>query len=59
MAGYKIKFYKNSQNGKEPVLDYLEKLDFKNKAKVLKYIDFLSQNDGYLEEPYSRHIKNC
>jgi len=37
-------------------LEYIEKLDAKNKAKVLKYIDFLLQHDGYLDEPYSKHI---
>ena len=53
---YKIKFYKNSQNSKELVLEYLEKLDQKNKAKILKHIEFLRQNKGYLDEPYSKHI---
>lgn len=56
MPDYKVKFYINSANGKEPVLDYIEKLDIKNKAKVFKYIEFLREHDGYLEEPYSRHI---
>jgi len=54
---YKVKFYKNSLNKKEPIFDYLEKLDIKNKAKILKYIEFLRINDGYLDEPYSKHIK--
>jgi phage-related protein len=58
IVGYKIKFYKNSKNGKEAVLDYIENLDIKNKAKVVKYIDFLLQNNGYLDEPYSKHIKD-
>lgn len=57
MVEYKVKFYKNSSNGKEPVLDYIEILDIKNKAKVLKYIEFLRVNNGYLDEPYSKHIK--
>jgi len=55
-AGYKVKFYKNSQTGKEFVLEYVEKLDHKNKAKILKYIEFLRQSKGYLDEPYSKHI---
>jgi len=57
MSEYKVKFYKNSRNGKESVFEYVKKLDFKNKGKVLKYIEFLRINDGYLEEPYSKHIK--
>lgn len=56
MSGYKIKFYQKSNSGREPVLDYIENLDVKSKAKVLKYIDFLLQHDGYLDEPYSKHI---
>lgn len=57
MIEYKVKFYKNSSNSKKPVLDYIETLDIKNKAKVLKYIEFLRVNNGYLDEPYSKHIK--
>lgn len=57
MSEYKVKFYKNSDTGEKPVLDYIETLDIKNKAKVLKYIEFLRVNNGYLDEPYSKHIK--
>ena len=54
---YKIKFYKNIENGRIPVLEYFEKIPIKEKAKILKYIDFLKENKGYLDEPYSKHIK--
>ena len=54
---YRVKFYRNSRTGKEPVLEYLEKLDIKNRAKILKYIEFLREHQGYLDEPYSRHIQ--
>ncbi len=57
MSEYRVKFYKNSDNGNEPVFEYIKKLDNKNKAKVLKYIEFLRINEGYLDEPYSKHIK--
>ena len=57
MSEYKVKFYRNSNNGKKPVLDYIENLDIKNKTKIYKYIDFLRSNNGYLDEPYSKHIK--
>ncbi len=57
MEEYKVKFYKDSLNGKEPVLEYIEKLDAKNKAKILRYIEFLRENKGYLDEPYAKHIK--
>ena len=44
MLEYKIKFYQDSQNGKEPVLEYIEKLDHKNKAKILATIYHNSAN---------------
>ena len=53
---YQVKFYQDSQTGEEPVLDYLKKLDLKNRQKINKYINFLRDNRGYLAEPYSRHI---
>ena len=56
MEEYFVKFYKNSSNGQEPVLDYIKRLDEKNKAKVLKYVAFLKDNRGYLDEPFSKHI---
>lgn len=27
-------------------------------AKVFKYVDFLRENEGVLDEPYSKHIKD-
>jgi len=53
---YKIKFYQN-EKGVIPVIVYLEKISIKEKAKILKYIDFLRERKGYLDEPYSKHIK--
>ena len=54
---YKVKFYIDSRSGRSTVLDYIEKLNVKEKAKVLKYIEFLRVNKGILDEPYSKHIK--
>ena len=54
---YKIKFYKDSQTGKSPVLEYIDNLNRKERAKILKYIEFLREREGYLDEPYSKHIK--
>ena len=54
---YKIKFYKDSQTGKSPVLEYIDNLNHKERAKILKYIEFLREHEGYLDEPYSKHIK--
>lgn len=52
---YRVKFYQNS-SGHISVLDYIEKLTKKEKAKLLKYIEFLREHKGYLDEPYSKHI---
>lgn len=56
MNSYKIYFYKNSGTQKIPALEYITKLSKKERAKVLKYIDFLEQNKGQLDEPLSKHI---
>jgi phage-related protein len=53
---YKIKYYKDSRTGREPVRDYINNLDLKHRLKIFKYIEFLRNNNGYLDEPYSRHI---
>ena len=54
---YKVKFYEDTKTGRSPVLDYIKKLSVKEEAKILKYIEFLRVNKGYLDEPYSKHIK--
>lgn len=54
---YKIKFYKNSRTGHNPVRDYINSLDLKYRSKIYKYIEFLRSSQGYLDEPYSRHIR--
>jgi len=53
---YRVKFFQNDK-GEIPCLEYIEKLNIKEKAKVLKYIEFLKDRKGYLDEPYSKHIK--
>ena len=53
---YGVKFYQDNK-GKVQVIEYIEKLSKKEKAKILKYIEFLKDKKGYLDEPYSKHIK--
>jgi phage-related protein len=55
---YKIKFYQDVKTGRSPILIYINGLRDKEEAKILKYIEFLRVNKGYLSEPYSKHIKN-
>jgi len=54
---YKAKFYKDVRTNKSPVLEYINGLSEKEAAKILKYIEFLRINGGYLDEPYSRHLR--
>jgi phage-related protein len=53
---YRVKFYKNLTTGNEPVREYIDDLPERERAKVLKYIEFLREHKGYLDEPYSKHI---
>ena len=57
MSEYRIKYYKNSRTGKEPVLDYLKTINSKDSAKIERYVELLKEKQGYLEEPFSRHVK--
>ncbi len=55
---YKVKFYRDSKTNKSPALDYIKKLNIKERTKIFKYTEFLRQHGGYLEELYSKHIKD-
>ncbi|MDD3102116.1 MAG: type II toxin-antitoxin system RelE/ParE family toxin [Patescibacteria group bacterium] len=55
---YKVKFYKDSRTGDSPVLEYIDNLSEKERTKVFKYIEFLREHQGVLDEPYSKHIKS-
>lgn len=55
MNDYTIKYYINKR-GIVPVREYIDGLSTKEQAKVFKYIRFLRENDGKLDEPYSRYI---
>ena len=54
---YKIKFHTDVKTGKSPVLEYIENLREKERMKIFKYVDFLRQQKGYVDEPYSKHIR--
>ncbi len=53
---YKVKYYTDPKTGKAPVRVYINSLCDKERAKIYKYIEFLREHKGYLDEPYSRHI---
>lgn len=54
---YQVKFYMDPKTGRAPVLIYIKSLPKKEAAKVSKYIEFLKEHGGYLDEPYSKHIE--
>lgn len=53
---YKASYYINSRNGKKPVYDYIRSQEKKDRAKIFSYIDRLVTSEGYLDEPYSKHV---
>jgi len=54
---YRVKFYRNSRTGRSPVKDYIQNLEVKRRSKIYKYICYLRDSGGYLDEPYTRHIQ--
>jgi len=53
---YRIYYYADHK-GKEPVKKYIDKLSRKEQLKVFAYLELLKDKKGYLDEPYSKHIK--
>ncbi|MFA5715074.1 MAG: type II toxin-antitoxin system RelE/ParE family toxin [Candidatus Paceibacterota bacterium] len=54
---YKIYYYIDKK-GNEPVKEYITNQSVKERVKIFSFIDFLRINNGYLDEPYSKHIKH-
>ncbi len=52
-----LKFYTILKTGESPILDFIYGLNKREQTKVFKYIDYLREQKGMLDEPYSRHIK--
>ncbi|MBU4142619.1 type II toxin-antitoxin system RelE/ParE family toxin [Patescibacteria group bacterium] len=55
---YRIKYFSDPITGRSPVRVYIKSLLPKDRAKVYKYIELLRASDGYLNEPYSKYIKD-
>lgn len=53
---YRVYYYINHK-GKEPVKEYIDRLSKKEQLKVFTYLELLKDKKGYLDEPYSKHIK--
>lgn len=53
---YKVYYYQNSHTKRVPVLEYIQKIPAKDRAKIAAYITLLRAYSGRLDEPYSRYI---
>jgi len=53
---YRIQYYIDHK-GKTLVGDYINELSKKEQLKVFSYLEILKDRKGYLDEPYSKHIK--
>ncbi|MEA5142341.1 MAG: type II toxin-antitoxin system RelE/ParE family toxin [Oscillibacter sp.] len=56
-AMFEVEFYRKS-DGSAPAKDFIDTLDTKMKAKMLRLIDMLEQNGNDLREPYSAILGN-
>lgn len=52
-----IDFYK-TEDGKDPVSDFLDSLPRKHRAKALWELDLLADKGTELKEPYAKHVED-
>ena len=57
MDEYKVKFFVDPENGFNPVKEYLDKISDKEREKIFKYVEFLRERRGVLDEPYTKHLR--
>jgi phage-related protein len=57
MDEYKVTFYYDPDTKRVPVREYLADVPPKDRAKISKYIEFLRINNGVLDEPFTKHIR--
>lgn len=57
MPEFEVVFY-DLPNGKEPAKEFLEGLDQKMQAKLIRTVVLLQQNGSALREPYSKPLDN-
>ena len=53
---YRVVYYIDP-SGREPVKEYIDSLSKKEQVKIFALIEYLKEQKGYLDEPYSKHIK--
>ena len=52
---YHIVYYVDDK-GRESVKDYIHKTSQKEQTKIYYFLEFLRENKGNLDEPYTRHV---
>ncbi len=52
---YQIVYYVDDR-GRESVKDYIHKTSQKEQKKIYASLEFLRENKGHLDEPYTRHV---
>ena len=52
---FEVKFY-DKPDGEKPAKEFLENLEHKIRAKMLRLIDLLEKNGNELRRPYSAHL---
>lgn len=52
-----VVFYKN-EKGEEPAKEFLDSLDTKMKAKMMRTINLLQENGNKLREPYTKSLRD-
>lgn len=57
MQEFRILFY-DKPDGSEPVKEFLDNLDVKMRAKMVRTIQILQQNGNELREPYSKPLSD-
>lgn len=58
MDEYKVTFFFDADTESVPVREYIDSVSWKERAKILKYIEFLREREGVLDEPYTKHIQD-
>jgi len=57
VQNFDVEFYEQ-ENGKTPMVEFLDSLDIKMKAKVLQMISVLQDYGNELREPYTKYLKD-
>ncbi|MCR5833438.1 MAG: type II toxin-antitoxin system RelE/ParE family toxin [Selenomonadaceae bacterium] len=52
---FQVDFYE-TEDGKQPIEDFLNELDVKTRAKMISLMEILQEKGTSLREPYTKHL---